>query len=303
MENLVLLAACFALGIVLRRSGRFPDNTPVVLNGFVVYISLPALTLYYVHGVRFEKALLMPALMPWLLFGAGLVFFWLVARMLRLPRRTAGCLMLVGSLGNTSFVGLPMIESFYGPGGLGTGIIVDQLGSYLALSTVGIVVAGLYASSGTQINAKAIALKVAKFPPFVAMVLAFALMPWAYPQWLDGLLQRVGLTLAPIALVSVGFQLRLSQLEGKLAPLAAGLGFKLMIGPLVMLALLALFFDTGNPHFRVTVFEAAMAPMIGATIVAMEHDLDRALAPLMVGIGIPLSFLTLPAWYQLLEVV
>ena len=52
---------------------------------------------------------------------------------------------------------------------------------------------------------------------------------------------------------------------------------------------------------RVTVFEAAMAPMIGASIVAMDHDLDPPLLTLMVGVGIPLSFLTLPAWWRLLS--
>jgi hypothetical protein len=42
----------------------------------------------------------------------------------------------------------------------------------------------------------------------------------------------------------------------------------------------------------VTVFEAAMAPMIGASIVATDHELDP---PLITGIA--LSFLTLPAWW------
>ena len=51
----------------------------------------------------------------------------------------------------------------------------------------------------------------------------------------------------------------------------------------------------------VTVFEAAMGPMIGASIVAMDHELDPPLVTLMVGIGIPLSFLTVPAWWHLLS--
>jgi hypothetical protein len=54
---------------------------------------------------------------------------------------------------------------------------------------------------------------------------------------------------------------------------------------------------------RVTVFEAAMPPMIGASIVAMDHELDPPLLTLMLGVGIPLSFLTLPAWWYLLTLV
>ena len=43
-----------------------------------------------------------------------------------------------------------------------------------------------------------------------------------------------------------------------------------------------------------------MPPQIGAAIVAMEYKLEPALVALMVGIGIPLSFLTLLAWYYVL---
>jgi len=53
-------------------------------------------------------------------------------------------------------------------------------------------------------------------------------------------------------------------------------------------------------HTRIMFFEAAMAPMIGAAIVATEHKLDPPLTTLMVGIGIPLSFLTVPAWWYVL---
>jgi predicted permease len=45
-----------------------------------------------------------------------------------------------------------------------------------------------------------------------------------------------------------------------------------------------------------------MAPQIGAAIVAVDHELDPPLVTLMVGIGIPLSFLTLPLWWQFLKI-
>jgi predicted permease len=49
--------------------------------------------------------------------------------------------------------------------------------------------------------------------------------------------------------------------------------------------------------FKVTVLQAAMAPMITAAIIAQEYELNSDLANLMVGIGIPLSFLTILMWY------
>ena len=231
MNNYLLLGACFLLGILLRRSGRLPANAAAALNGFVVHISLPALTLTYVHGLKLQPSLILPALMAWIMFGIGCGFFWLAGRVLGLSRATTGGLMLTGGLANTSFIGLPMIETFYGPQFLGLGILIDQLGSYFVLSTLGILVASLY-SSGHGISAKAVIRKIALFVPFQAFVLALLLMPFEYPVWLDDLLKRLGATLVPIALVSVGYQLQLSQVRGKATALTVGLVFKLVVGPL-----------------------------------------------------------------------
>jgi predicted permease len=111
---------------------------------------------------------------------------------------------------------------------------------------------------------------------------------------------KLGGTLAPLALVSVGYQLRLAEISGRIMALSAGLMFKLVMGPALILALFAGAMGASGPTIQVTIFEAAMAPQIGASIVALEHKLDPPLVTLMVGIGIPLSFLTLPlGWYVL----
>jgi predicted permease len=299
MNNYILLGACLLLGLFLRRSGRLPDNAAASLNGFVVHISLPALTLTYVHGLKLDTSLILPALMAWVMFGVGCGFFWLAARALGFSRATTGGLMLTGGLANTSFIGLPMIDTFYGPQFLGLGILIDQLGSYFVLSTLGILVASLY--SGHSMNAKTVIRKIVLFVPFQAFVLALLLMPFEYPIWLDELLKRLGATLVPIALVSVGYQLQLSQVRGKALALTVGLVFKLAVAPALILLLFAGVLGAKGPVLSVTVFEAAMGPMIGASIVAIDHELDPPLLTLMVGVGIPLSFLTLPVWWHLLS--
>jgi predicted permease len=302
MNNYLMLGACFLLGIVLRRSGRLPDNAAVTLNGFLVHISLPALTLAYVHDLHLNSSLILPALMAWIMFGLGCAFFWLAGRALGFSPATTGGLMLTGGLANTSFIGLPMIETFYGPEYLGLGILIDQVGSYFVLSTLGILVASIY-SSGCAVNAKTVIRRIGLFVPFQAFVLALVLMPFEYPAWLAELLKRLGGTLIPLALVSVGYQLRLSAVRGKATALATGLFFKLMLGPALILLLFAELLGAKGPAMQVTVLEAAMPPMIGASIIAMDHELDPPLLTLMIGIGIPLSFLTLPAWWYLLTLV
>jgi len=50
----------------------------------------------------------------------------------------------------------------------------------------------------------------------------------------------------------------------------------------------------------VTVFEAAMPPMILGGILATDNGLDPELVALLVSVGTPLSFLSLPLWHWLL---
>ena len=82
-----------------------------------------------------------------------------------------------------------------------------------------------------------------------------------------------------------------------------GLAFKLLLGPfLVALLYVKLLHASGNV-IQITLFESAMGPQIGASIVAIQHGLNPPLITLLVGIGIALSFLTLPMWWYVLQSV
>ena len=298
MDNFILLALCFGTGILLRRFERVPENASATLNGVIIYFSFPAVVLEHVHGLPITTGLVLPALMAWIVFAAAWLGFGLRSRRPGLDRRTAGCLILTAGLGNTSFVGLPMIEALYGPGHLGIGIVCDQAGSFMVLSTLGIIVAaGL---SGAGFTKRQLAGRVLTFPPFVALLTALVLKPFPYPEMFTSLLKQVGATLAPLALLSVGLSMRLGALRGRLPVLFAGLGYKMILAPLLILGLYVGLLGQSGEVIQVTVFEAAMPPMITGGIVAMQYGLDEDLAGLLLGIGIPLGFLTLPLWSWLL---
>jgi malate permease and related proteins len=301
VTNLALLVVCLALGVLLRRSGRLPEDAPRALNGFVLNVALPALVVRHLQGLALDGQLALAALMPWVLFAAGAAFFALLGRAAGWPRETTGGLMLSGGLANTSFVGLPMIEAFYGPAFLAVGVLVDQLGTYMVLSTFGVVVAAFCSpgavGAGGGVRAGDVAGRVLRFPPFQALVAGLLLSQVALPGAALGLLDRLAGTLVPLALVSVGLQLRLAEARGSLRELSAGLVFKLALGPALIAALLMGGLGATGRVAEVTVFEAAMGPQIGGAIVAMQHGLNPRLVTLMVGIGIPLSLLTAAAWW------
>lgn len=299
MNNLILLALCFIAGMLLHRYKRMPESTPAVLNSFIIHVSLPALTLLYVHDLKLTGDVGFMAAMGWLLFAMSAGCFHLLGRWMNWPRRTVGALILTGGLSNTSYVGLPMIEAFYGHQGIASGIIVDQLGSFLVLSTLGITFAGIYSSGVPRVSE--MVMRVLRFPPFIALIVALLLMPVVYPEWMSAVLKRMGDTLAPLALLSVGFQLRLGHLAGNGLKLAAGLGFKLVLAPLILFLLYVPLLHAHGQSIQITLFESAMPPMITAAILATEHDLDPPLATLMVAVGLVLSFATLSAWWWLMR--
>jgi len=117
MNNIVLLFVCLLLGMGLRTTRRLPENAHVALNAFIINISLPALIVLQIHHVALQTQLLFSIAMPWLMFALGVGFFWMLSSRLKFSRETTGALMLAGGLANTSFVGLPMIEAFFGASG------------------------------------------------------------------------------------------------------------------------------------------------------------------------------------------
>ena len=299
MENFLLLVVCFILGLVLRLGGIVDERGPTVLNAVIIHMSLPALAILYAHSLPLGVELLLPAGMAWIVFGVGYAIFFAIGKLLDLDEKTVACLTLCAALGNTSFVGLPMIEAFYGPDFLGVGMLCDMAGTFMALAIPGIIIASRV--SGQGVGGVKLAKKVLLFPPFLALVLGFALQVVEYPVWFEEMLSRLGSTLTPLALLSVGMTLRFRDIRGNSRGLAIGIGYKMFLAPALILFLYMGVLGREDMITRVTVFEAAMGPMITGGIIAMTYGLRPRLAASLLGVGISLSFLTLPVWYWLIQ--
>lgn len=299
MDNLALLILCFVAGFVAKKTNRMPEQTPLVLNAFIINLSLPAVTFLFLHEMPFSTKLLFPVLMPWISFVVAIVFFKILQKVMKLSDATTGCLILVGGLGNTSFVGLPMITAYYGAQYVGIGILCDQPGSFLVLSTLGIMMATLHSSG--SVSPAALAKKVLSFPPFQAVILGLAFRFLPLPTWSIGMMKGLGATITPLAMVSVGYQLKFARSEKIFSRLSVGLLFRLILVPALIYFIYIVVLKATGVEIQVTVFEAAMGPMITAGIIAMQYDLDSELATMMMGMGIPISFITLPVWHYLLS--
>ncbi|MBT3339047.1 MAG: AEC family transporter [Anaerolineae bacterium] len=299
MQNFIIILTLLLIGMGIKRLPVFPKETGNVLNLIVIYFSYPALILLNIPKLVFSNKLFIPATIPWvmLIFSATLVL--LLSKMLKWDRAVTGCLLLLIPLGNTSFLGIPMVRAFLGEQAVPYALVYDQLGSFPALATYGTLILAIYGSGESKPSLKKIGKKIITFPPFIALILAIVLRPFAYPPVVLNFLDMSSATLVPLVMIAVGFQLQLKMDRAVLSQLSVGLAIKLVAAPLLAV-LLTRIMGLGGELVQVAIFEAGMPPMVTAGALAILDDLSPSLAAALVGIGILVSFVTLPLLYQLL---
>ncbi|MFK5893294.1 MAG: AEC family transporter [Pseudomonadota bacterium] len=145
MENLVVTISCIFIGLFIRRIAVFPEQTGNILNLYVIYISLPALILIKIPQLEFSSNIFVPALMPWLMLILTFLLIIFLSRLLNWDRPTTGCMLLVTPLGNTSFLGFPVVASFFGEHAIPYAVLYDQLGTFMALAIYGSIIIAFYA--------------------------------------------------------------------------------------------------------------------------------------------------------------
>ena len=134
-------------------------------------------------------------------------------------------LLLVVPLGNTSFMGVPVIQAFFGAAALSDLIIYDQVGTMLIFATYGSIILSMYGRD-SSLNLPTVARRMLLFPPTVALAVGLACRPWLISEKVVHPLQSVALTLVPLVMTAIGFQLRLRLPRRVLAPLGFGLGYQ-----------------------------------------------------------------------------
>jgi predicted permease len=141
--------------------------------------------------------------------------------------------------------------------------------------------------------------KVLRFPPFIACIIALAGSPFIDFSPVNPLMDKLVVTLSPMALFSIGLQLKFGAIKQEWKLVTAGLCYKLLIAPALVLLLAFLSHASGNPA-KISVFEAGMSSHITASLLAGQQGLNPRYCSLVVGIGIVSAFITETGWYFLL---
>lgn len=298
MGAYVTILLLIALGRLLAAGRLLPDNAAETLNGVVILLCLPALIFLHVPTLEPSLDLVPLIVIPWLLLAVSIALVLLAARALDFSRPVTAVLLVLVPLGNTSFLGFPLIEAMLGADRLRYAVVYDQFGSFLIVCSHVLFVLAWY-GDGPAPSAALIARRIATFPPFIALIGALVLGNAWFPGWLDQLAQAFADMLLPLVTLAVGLQLKLRLVPEYRLPLAVGLAGKLVVLPAGALALGRLM-GAESPILDVAVLESAMPPMITAAALASGARLAPQLASAMVAWGVLCSAATVPLWYAAL---
>ena len=299
MLTYAIILLFLAMGKALQHTVSIPERLPQRINRFVINVSFPAVILLKIPLLTINTQLLFPIAIPWA--GVALTSLLVIAlcRWRGWSKDIEINLLILTALGNTGFLGYPMAKAFFDPLMLPYALVYDQLGTFLGLSTFGIVMATIYAGD-QRISVSRIFRKIVLFPPFITLMVALFIPP----EWITGAitqaLELLSLTIIPLTMLSIGMQFQL-RIERELrTPIISGLAIKMILLPLFAVVAGHLF--AVDEQIRdITIFMAALPPMITAAALLISHDLAPRLAVAILGFGTIISLVTIPIWNLVLS--
>lgn len=287
----VVLGA-FLIGWLIKWRVSIPADILKWGDRWVLHVALPVLVLSRMSRVSVDSALVLPVAVAWCAMGlcAGLVL--VVGRVRRWAPATVGALMMVGVLGNTSFLGLGLVEGLLGSDHLASALSYDQLGTFLALATYGSFVATRGRTGRPEV--RAVVVRLVRFMPFVALVMSVPARALHPGQGVYDVADAIGRTVAPVAMGLLGLRFTLAVSRRVLEPAVVGLVVKMFVVPAAVLLTAVV---AGNPHdisWGASILQSAMPPMVTAGVVAIGAGSDEDTVVFMVGIGTLVSFVSVP---------
>jgi hypothetical protein len=304
MEQVFLLAAVLITGGALWRRfepfGIAPDVVRRTLSAVVYNLLLPALVLGALWRTPLSADMARVSLIAVtdVLVGLGLAWAW--CRLCKLDRRASGALLLAAAFGNVTYLGLPVLEASLGPWARAVAVQYDLFGCTPLLFTVGLLIARRYGGEG---GGDSPVQTLMASPPLWAALAALLLNAVAVPlpPWLETLLDRLAVGVAPLMLLVIGLSLVFTRgMAAQLPALLPVAAIQLLLMPLLIWGFAVVLGIAGELRTAL-VLEAAMPSMVLGIVLSERYGLDTARYAQAVTVTTLVSMLTLPAWFAILQ--
>jgi predicted permease len=312
--------------------GRYlPKGASTSLGKFLFLCGTPFSIIAFMRRTNLSGYLVISPLTAWtaLLVGAGLAWIWIdlgvsderlkaisrgltnsanvnsittltaSSRAIKTAwgKPTQGSFLLAMMLGNTAFLGFPIVLSLIGEQYFAWALFYD-LSISLGVHIFGVALAAYYGTAPKIKGLKGSILTVLKNPALWAFAIGLVVRILPLPPQTDKVLQTGAWTVITLFLIMIGIQLsKLSSLQNLKQGLTC-LAIKMLLTPLVVGTGLMFFGITGPPRLLLVLL-MGMPPAFITTLFAEKYGLDRDLAVTTVAIGCGAVLFTIPIWLWL----
>ena len=272
----------FAVILVGYLAGRWRilgGESTAALNAFVSFFALPVL-----FFGTLARTPVRAVLDPGLIAGFGIVVVatfaagMLAARLIAGARLAAMSLQgIAASWGNVGYMGVPLCIAAFGEAGLPpamlTVIVTAIVSMVFGVMMIELDVAAGHGPLRTFFRA---AFNVARnpLPLSIALGIGASAVGLPIPTPVEKWINLLGAAAAPCALFAIGLFLSDKSIRSGLAEACCATLIKLLLQPLVALAVLPLFVDLGSVPGKVALLMAALPTAANAFVLARQFDLS-----------------------------
>jgi predicted permease len=312
------------------KNGELSLAIPNYLGKFLFWFGVPLGVINFVHKANLSGGIWLSPIVAWCAVLLGIFLSWLWVQTLvpkpSLPFQTS--FTLVSTVGNTSYIGFPIILLLpqLGPDYFGWAILYDLFGTFLAAYGLGTILASRslltnrdkitsfsIGSPALSMNQKTVMdhtkssllqiihwLKnnlviLVKNPTLIAFIIGLSLRPVLFPPWLDISLGWFAWSVIMLSLILMGMRLQQLDSWGSIKIAFSAVSIKMLLVPLVIAMVLTTVGLSGPPRL-VLVLQSSMPSAFASLILAEAYDLDRDLVVTCLGLSSLMLFFTLPFW-------
>ncbi|UWP88563.1 AEC family transporter [Aliiroseovarius crassostreae] len=289
--------ALIGLGFAAAARGFFPPEATAYLTRFVFYFALSAMLFRFAANLTLSEVLNWPFI--WAYAAGGAVVYALatiVALLRRVGVEEAAVEAQCAVIGNTGFLGVPMLALLLGEAAIGPVMLVLAVDLFLFGSLIVILITGHRDGRVSPAVLISVAKGLATNPMIVSIALGFAWSStgWALPVPANRFLEILSGASTPGALFAIGASLAVKSAER--LSVASWLSFaKLVLHPAAVAFFALVVFDVAAYPAGVMIAAAGLPVAGNVYILAQHYNVAPHRASAAILISTLLSILTVSA--------
>jgi predicted permease len=288
------------IGFILGR--RCPNTIPTRLGQFLFWIGVPIGIVAFLRQANLSGPIWIAPAVAYAAILLGAFFAWIGIKwqayftntVPQLP--TQGSFILSAMVGNTGFLGYPIVLAVYGTQYFAWAIFYDLLGSLFGTWGLGALIAAHFGGKATNLwqSTKVILIN----PALWSFGFGLLFRQVQIPQLAEFYLEKLAWSVIALSLLLMGMRLSKINSWHSLPSCTIAIAIKMLLVPLILGISLKVLGLTSTPA-KIILLQTAMPPAFSTLIIAETFNLDSDLTVTTIALGTVILLLTLPMWLVL----